>query len=298
MIPVIGDRDAEDMRPEWIEDPAVDAEFPDQGVAVFRRQLHHAADIIVDDPHFHAFADFPLEYLQDVVPHVAVFDDEIFHEDELLGFVQFFQQPFKELFPGAEVFGLGIFIHREHGCRDMVVRAGTPVGRAQIVDLVVDARVHGLQFLQHVRVLFQKAGGLLADADVLGLDVLPDPVASEDQVEQPAENREDQDWDDPGQLVGRILFFIDDEEHDDDTEDGKCPVHVSIFVCQQEDPRHHYHQLEEDQQGGNDQPVRHEFDDSFHNNPYDPLILSVFWIYNESYYNNIPHYSRKERRLE
>ena len=146
-----------------------------------------------------------LQYTQDTVPHLSVLHNKVFHQDELLGAAQLFEQPLIKLLAEGEVFHLGVAVDFKAG------------GAADISRLPTEHRVNQRQLLQGcglrkgvvwikrnlaVVAVQQRAG--------VAVDLLCHPSAvalhAKHQIEDAAHQRNRHDEDDPGNLVGRVVL--------------------------------------------------------------------------------------------
>ena len=96
-----------------------------------QRDFQHA---VIQHANVHAFLGLGLQDLQDLSPHVALFNDEILHEDELFGLAQLLQHRGEFVLAQGEVGDLRVFKHGEAAAAvhegDQVVR-----GRGVVLQL-------------------------------------------------------------------------------------------------------------------------------------------------------------------
>ena len=79
--------DGRKERTEAVEYHTLDT-LLDKLLLIHERQEELGAHPVIDKPYLDAFRDLVQEYLQYLLPHLAVVDDEVFHEDEALGFFE------------------------------------------------------------------------------------------------------------------------------------------------------------------------------------------------------------------
>ena len=164
------------MGAEGVEDSCADARLFQGGTVVGGQGLE-GAHIIVEQPDFHTGSRLLLENLQDGVPHLALPNDEILHEDKLLRLLELLFQRFKERLTNGEILTLGAVPYREAGYIFNIGRFGgkIPVHLGEILP----AAEIGVDPLD---------GGVIELLDA-GFQIVRGALVAEHQIEQPAEYR-------------------------------------------------------------------------------------------------------------
>ena len=184
------ERDAADMA----------ALHPDDEVA---GQAQQTAEIIVDQPHVHALGGFPLEDGLDAVPHRARLYNEEFEKDKFFRPFQVFQKPGVHGLAAGEIVSGGV-LPRRVGAVGLHVMAQIFLHAVQRVGLVRPGRKVGRVGLLHL--------------PHPGAEPLGRGLVAKGQIQRPAQQRQQADEDDPADLIGAVLVFPDEVEHDDDAQ--------------------------------------------------------------------------------
>ena len=92
------------------------------------------------------------------------------------------------------------------------------------------------------------------------------------QVKQASEQRQQQDNDDPADLIGRVIIFTDKPDHDDDAQHGQYPWRPQPAPAHPAHAVHDDHQLRNQQQAADHTPVRQ---DPSQNSAHNPTPFSI-----------------------
>ena len=131
---------------------------------------------------------------------------------------------------------------------DWVFPEGGSGGAQDIVGEGGHAGVRLPQLLDAGGVLRQHAGGaLLSQRDPPG-ELFRHALVAEHEVEKPAEDGEDQNGNDPRQLVGGVFILADQPDRDRDAQRGEESVDGHKVVAQQDDRHQQDRQLDQHQQ--------------------------------------------------
>ena len=183
-----------EMGTEGVEDSCADARLFQGGTVVGGQGLE-GAHIIVEQPDFHTGSRLLLENLQDGVPHLALPNDEILHEDKLLRLLELLFQRFKERLTNGEILTLGAVPYREAGYIFNIGRFGGKIP-AHLGEILPAAEI-GMDPLD---------GGIIELLDA-GFQIVRGALVAEHQIKDPAEQRKQHDRDDPGQFI-RGVFIL------------------------------------------------------------------------------------------
>ena len=198
------------------------------------------AGAVVHHPHLHAGGGFPGQDLQHPAPHEALVHDEIFQEDEVLGGFQLPQHLLELVLAQGEIGHVGA---AEDGVAAALAdvpgqRRRPCAGRFQ---LLLGPRRGGHQvvgLLQHgLDPFFQRPVAHVA------LDV---------QKEQGAEDRQQQDHRQPGELGGGVDAAVEQVEHHDQGEEDAAAIDMGQEIPKPEEDAQQEEYLH--QQQGQDQP--------------------------------------------
>ena len=193
-----------------VEALAADAAFF-QLRRVICRQFEHGTDVVVDDAHVHARGGAFFQHGKDRAPQFARRDDEVFEEDEFLRFFQFFDQPRAVFFAGGEVYRLAA------------------IGGGQMPVRIDGARALSCQFAVLVKTAQNRL--VLPVKEVLhAVEAVADAVAhaarhlaaAQGQVQESAHGRDEQDGDQPGDLVFGVDLGVDDVQDKKEVEHHHC----------------------------------------------------------------------------
>ena len=166
---------------------------------IMGRQCLDCAKIIVHQPHIHAGGSLFLHNIQYGIPHFSFLDNKIFHENKLLRFPKLPQQRRPKFLSQRKIFHLSIFPNRV---------------QPNIADIITLPFQVGRFFLQgfpnvcagHLMALLRLFIGIIPDA--LGLLFVHGFIA-EYQIKNAAEDRENQNGDNPGNFIRGVVPFGD-----------------------------------------------------------------------------------------
>ena len=107
------------------------------------RKRRHTSHIIIDQTDIHAFFCFFFQNLQNLIPHFAFMNDEIFKENKMSGLFQILQHICKHRFPYRIIF-----------CGSVILKGKSRIV-ANISRLIGYTRICLLQFLSHSMAFFE-----------------------------------------------------------------------------------------------------------------------------------------------
>ena len=217
-----------------------------------------AAHIIVDDPHIHPLADFLFQDLKNTVPNLSKINDKILQKDIALRSPKLFQQGLKCLVSQRKVAGPGVGVQRTVGIFLQIARLihRIPAKGGKTLRFLVRVghhmAVHALHLLSHL---------------------LRQPVPPAQEVKQPPKHRHQQNGNDPGDLVARIAFLVDDMKHREQRDHYADQVYIEKIFGKAQDGRGKKSHLKQQQKGHQDCPVSHKGQKFFNVHPASPLSL-------------------------
>ena len=188
-----------DQRVHRGEAPAADAQLL-QLARVVPGEVEKLVGAVVEQAHVHALFGLAGQDLQHAAPEHAFVHDEELQEDEALRLLQLLQDGREGLVPQREIAHAAPPVH------------GIAAGAAHIGAQAPDLRRLPIRRLQNRRI---PGDGLPGLVDELGKAPLQDPVpdiAAGIGVEQSAEDGQDQDHDDPGQLGAGVVAGVEQIE--------------------------------------------------------------------------------------
>ena len=210
---------------------------------VISRQKGELAGAVVHEPHIHARRRFPLQNLQNGVPHVPLVQDEILQEDELFCLFQFHKHPLEKSLAGGEIGDIRFVEDRE---------------AAAAADIAGHARyswLPGGERLQDGRILID----LVAALDLpLSHDPLQEPVPhipAGVPVEQGAEDREQRHQHHPGQLGGGFQVGVQHHQHRNGRQHRGTAHHMAVPVPEPDAHRYQQPCLEQKQKQNEPRPA-------------------------------------------
>ncbi len=222
-------------RQQGLEHPAEDAPGVEL-VRVVDGQGGGGAYPVVDHPDIHALGGFAGEDVQDVRPHGPLGDDEVFQKDIVFRLFQLLQKVGEKGRAGGKIRGLRVGVGRAQG--------GVPQ---------VPGLLHGVGPIPH-QVRGGQPGGQLALEGPPGL--LPVVVgvagAAQDNEHDPADQRDQEDGDDPGNFIGQLGFPGGDEQCHHQADQHADPVEVDEILGK-EDQQHHIDGKLQGNAGGNEE---------------------------------------------
>ena len=191
------------------------------------RQPQQTPEIIVDQPDIDALRGLADQDLFDAAPHFPFADDEKLQKDELFRAFQIGQQLRIHCLAAGEIFGGGVLPCRI-GAVIGEIAAQAPAARIQRLGLFLRLhKVSGVFFFHLLHPLAHPLGRCLV---------------AEQQIQCAAQQRQQTDQYDPDDLVGTVLVFAHQIEHDDDAEQLQTGVDPDAARGQREkrpqQPRH------------------------------------------------------------
>ena len=175
---------------------------------------------VIEHPHVHPRGGLAGQDLQDPAPHLPFRNHEKLQKDEVLRLFQLLQQGREQFVPQGIVAHLGLFTHRE--AAGTVHIAGDALHLRRLV-----GEAH-----QSIHRLGQAVPGLAGDG---GIAIPQDPVADLAlgvDVEKPAEDRQQQDHQQPGELGVGLPPAVDEEEAHGPGEDQRKGIVMGHEVLQ------------------------------------------------------------------
>ena len=193
-------------------------------LGVIPGQQGEFAGPVVHQPHIHSGGSLALEDLQDVVPHVALIQDEIFQENEFFCLFQLCQHLPEEGVAGGEIGAVGAVEDRE------------AAAAADIPGHACGAGGLALKGLQDPGVLVQLVAALVLP---LGHDGFQQPMAhipTGIPVKERAEDRGQGHHHHPGQLRRGVQVRIQHHQHRAHRQHQRAAHHMGLKLLK---PEHH-----------------------------------------------------------
>ena len=213
------------------------------GVTV--RQAVERARAVIEHAHLDAGAHPLLQDLQDAAPDVALLDDEIFKENEVLGRLQRLDERADLVLPHGVVGDGSIFIH------------GVVAGAQRVLGEVVHLGQLGAQAgheLGLARDVLHGAHDALLHAAV-GVAVAD--IELHEQVQQHAERGQCHDEDDPGDLRRRAAGLVDEVDDDRDAHHAQNDRQRGVVAAEIVRAKHHDGDLQHEQQRDDHRAAEH-----------------------------------------
>ena len=184
------------------------------------RHQGKTAHAIVHKTHFHTGGRLLFQDFQNTVPHLAFFHDKIFHENITLCFPQFLQKHRIHVISQRKILCAGIF-------PDWITSIPIHIiGQPRCSPALTVQPFHNLRPLSQHRFRFF-------------YDFFQPPVNGpgsrlclHKQIKQCAEHRKHQHRNDPGELIRRILVFINNVDHNNRTQSNKTAIQVKYMFPQ------------------------------------------------------------------
>ena len=206
---------------ERVEDTDLKSLLP-QIVGVEGRQGGNTADIIVKDAYLYPVGTLVFQNFEDGVPHLSVLYDEIFQQDKFLCAAKLLQQPCKELFPAGKVFRFSVLVKlKSRYVVDVVCLSGKGI---MIFPQPFQRLTVSAALGQGTMVLMQQGVGIAFD---LARHPASMHLASEDEIEHAADERNSHNDNDPGNFKGGVILPGEDVQHHqnaDDIKDNADPI--------------------------------------------------------------------------
>ena len=204
-------------RLEPVEEAAGDTGLLLKFFGVIGGQGAKGTHVVIDHPYVHAGSVLFLQNFHDGVPEHTGGQDEILQKDIMFGLFQFLQHSGEGVVSQRKVSRPGIGIHRAAGIL------------LQIAGLIYRILAQHGEFFCLVIVL-----QLLQHGTVHTLHLPAHPgrqlVAAAQQIDQPAKHGEEQDGDDPGDLIPRVGLPADNDQYSQQREYHTGPVYVDIVT--------------------------------------------------------------------
>ena len=214
------------------------------GIAV--RQAVERARAVIEHAHLDAGAHLFLQDFQDAAPDVALLDDEILEEDEVLGRLQRLDERADLVLPHGVVGHGGVFVH------------GVVAGAQRVLGEVVHLGQLGAQAgheLGLARDVLHGAEDALLHAAV-GVAVAD--VELHEQVQQHAERGQRHDEDDPGDLRRRAAGLIDEVDDDRNAQHAQDDRQRGVVAAEVVRAEHHDGDLQQEQQRDDHRAAEHD----------------------------------------
>ena len=218
------------------------------GVAV--GQAVERARAVIEYAHLDAGAHPLLQDLQDAAPDVALLDDEIFKENEVLGRLQRLDERADLVLPHGVVGDGSVFIH------------GVVAGAQRVLGEVVHLGQLGAQAgheLGLARDVLHGAQDALLHAAV-GVAVAD--IELHEQVQQHAERGQRHDEDDPGDLRRRAAGLVDEVDDDRDAHHAQNDRQRGVVAAEIVRAEHHDGDLQHEQQRDDHRAAKHNVEQS------------------------------------
>ena len=257
MVPVVEPHG--EHRHKAVEGPALDA-LELQLLGKIPGEGGEAPHVVIDDPHIHPLADFLFQDLKNTVPNLSKINDKILQKDIALRSPKLFQQGLKCLVSQRKVAGPGVGVQRTVGIFLQIAR---------LIHRIPAKGGKTLRFLVRV----QSGHHMAVHALHLLSHLLRQPVPPAQEVKQPPKHRHQQNGNDPGDLVARIAFLVDDMKHREQRDHYADQVYIEKIFGKAQDGRGKKSHLKQQQKGHQDCPVSHKGQKFFNVHPASPLSL-------------------------
>ena len=204
-------------REDAVKHPALDAQLF-HALRVIRRKGEDGPHVVVDHPDLHPLLHLHLQHIQNGVPKLAFFNDEVFDEDIPLGPPQGGQNVAVTVVPQGVIVALGVAIHRAVGHLLQVV------GHARCIRANELGQSPGpVALIPQVLAHF-----LLHDAQTLLVEVRQ-VVPTQEQIGQRPKGHQTQDNDNPADLIPWVALTGHNPHHHQNGQDQKGPMYHVVM---------------------------------------------------------------------